>query len=220
NSPLALAILKTTTRRVGSAESSTLYSDAERSGPTKLNFASLPSNDPCPIRNTNNTLFSSRCDFSSANVFLTSSAVARGLPASPFSERTLMFFASNPNFSVNAERNFPVHSSNCCAYAISPPGPLIITANLFGSTGACFFCADITPAINISHKKAQKAQKRKPYAPFVPFCGISSGQTFTFTQEPLCAQQPDDQHKFHRNVPKFFRYTLGMGFLTINEIAQ
>ena len=46
NSPLALDMLKTTTRRVGSDESSVLYSDAERSGPTRLNFDSLPSNEP------------------------------------------------------------------------------------------------------------------------------------------------------------------------------
>ena len=56
NSPLALAILKMTTRRVGSEESSVLYSPAERSGPTRLNFASLPSNEPWPIRKTKSML--------------------------------------------------------------------------------------------------------------------------------------------------------------------
>ena len=51
NSPLALDILKTTTRLVGSADSSALYSEAERSGPIRLNFDSFPSNEPCPIKN-------------------------------------------------------------------------------------------------------------------------------------------------------------------------
>src|SRR5262245_7757907 len=212
NSPLALAMLKTTTRRVGSDESSTLYSDAERSGPTKLNFASFPSNDPCPMRNTNNTLFASSRDFSSVNVFLTSSAVALGVV---FSDSTRMFLPSNPNFSVSAERNCPVHSSNCCVYAASPPGPSMITANLFGSIG--FFCAGTTAG---SHKKAHKAQKKKTYVPFVPFCGMSSGQSFAFPQKPLRAQQSDDQHKIHRHVPQVFRHTLGIRRLPVDQIVQ
>ena len=86
NSPLALAISKTTIRWVGSADSKAWYSTAERSGPTRLNFASL-SKDPWPIRKTKSKLSALSSVRSDANTFLTSSAVAG---ASPGSHRSLV----------------------------------------------------------------------------------------------------------------------------------
>src|SRR6476620_4538848 len=77
NSPLALDMLITTTRRVGNAESISEYSVAGRSGPTKLNFDALPSEDPCPIKKTKRTLPGCSSDFSSAKVRRTSSEVER-----------------------------------------------------------------------------------------------------------------------------------------------
>jgi hypothetical protein len=80
NSPLALDMLMTIIRRVGREESKLLYSDEGRSGPTRLNLDSLPSNEPWPMKNTKTTLFVWSSDLSPAKVRLTSSAVERALP--------------------------------------------------------------------------------------------------------------------------------------------
>ena len=98
NSPLALAMLKTTTRRVGSAESSTLYSEAERSGPTRLNFDSLPSNEPWPIRKTNRMLFGVelRLERTRKCVSLPRLLHVPAVASAGFSVRTLICLLSNP----------------------------------------------------------------------------------------------------------------------------
>src|SRR5215211_403177 len=45
-------------------------------------------------------------------------------------------------------------------------------------------------------------------------------QSFAFAQEPLGAEQSDDQHEVHRHVPKIFGHAFGIRCLPVNQIIQ
>ncbi len=100
NGKLALELLTKTTRdRMG--VSTAFQSATVRSGPTRLNFAVVPSAVPCPISMTNRTSSGLRVFARRSNVARTFSAVARCSPSPACSAITVSCDASILNFSRN-----------------------------------------------------------------------------------------------------------------------
>jgi hypothetical protein len=76
---------------------SAAYSVAERSGPTRLNFAARPSNVPWPMKKTKTVLSGPAEARRVAKARRSSSAVARATPSPPgASDNTLTLASSNP----------------------------------------------------------------------------------------------------------------------------
>src|SRR5262249_48306467 len=119
----------TRTIRPGIGFSRAAHSADERSGPTRLNLASVPSNDPCPIRTISST--------SSAVIFARRLSRARFTPAaveacslSAPSKSAMVCVATNPSFSMSATEAAWRHSPYCSAYEASPFAPVTMSAYL------------------------------------------------------------------------------------------
>ena len=104
----------TTITRLGKTRSSPDHSARSRSGPTRLNFASTPSNVPWPIRNTNRTSSAFALPRSAAKARRTLAAVA-ACAGSGDSDRFTIRDGSNFRRSTSAIVNVLVQAAYCCA---------------------------------------------------------------------------------------------------------
>ena len=104
----------TTITRLGKPRSSPDHSPRSMSGPTRLNFASTPSNVPWPIRKTNSMSSAFACPRSVARARRTLAAVA-ACAGSGDSDRLTMRDGSNFRRSTSAIVNVLVQAVYCCA---------------------------------------------------------------------------------------------------------
>src|SRR3954467_258724 len=118
----------TTTMRPGTLFSNVDHSVDSRSGPTRLNFASVPSKVPWPINTMKNTSSRPIRALTDAIAWRTFSAVeaeaGRGV-----SDRTVTRAWSNFSPSIKVFESCPDHRSYCPAYSGAPAAPETISAN-------------------------------------------------------------------------------------------
>src|SRR5215204_5091666 len=199
NSPLALAKLKTTTRRAARSPMRLPYSAAEMSGPTRLNLACAPSNVPWPMKKTKTALSGPAAVFKAPKARRSSSAVARvARPSSGDSVRTVTLASSKPKRSTSARRRSAVHCANRLAKVSSPLAQLTMTANLFGSAGGR--AAVWARAALAARQPQTSTPMRRRHITFTS----SSRQSMPLAQEPLRAHHPDEQEEVDRHVPQVF----------------
>src|SRR5215207_3818187 len=215
NSPLALAMLKTTTRRDGSPPSSSAYSVAAMSGPTRLNLACRPSNVPWPTRKTKTVLSGPAAARRVWKARRTSSAVARrARPPSGDSVKTVTRASSKPKRSTSARRSPVVHPLKRFANSASPLAPLRMTANLFGSAaGRAGDCAHVPPAAT-QHQRS--TMMKRVLVLFIK----TSGQPVPLAQEPLAAEQPDEQEEVDGHVPQVLRHRARVVGLPVGQVVD